>query len=44
MAVIAVVPFPTAVAIPVAGSIDATEGTLELHAAALIVEEPIVAD
>jgi len=43
IAVIAVVPFPTAVAIPVAGSIDATEGTLELHVAALIVEEPIVA-
>jgi hypothetical protein len=44
MAVIAVVPFPTAVAIPVVALIDATEGTLELHTAALIVEEPMVAD
>ena len=43
MAVITVVPFATAVATPVAELIEATVGTLELHAALLIVAVPIVA-
>jgi hypothetical protein len=43
IAVMAVVPFEWAVTIPVAGSIEATEGTLELHFAAGIVAVPIVA-
>jgi hypothetical protein len=44
MAVIAVTPLPTAVAIPVAESIVPTEGILELHVAALIVDPLMVAD
>ena len=43
VAVIAVVPLATAVATPVAELIVATDGTLELHAALLIVAVPIVA-
>jgi hypothetical protein len=42
--VITVVPLVRAVATPVAELIVATEATLELHVAALIVAEPIVAD
>ena len=43
MAVIAVAPYATAVATPVVALIEATEGTLELHVAAWIVDVPIVA-
>ena len=43
IAVIAVVPFKWAVTIPVAGSIVATEGTVDFHVAAGMVAVPIVA-
>lgn len=44
VAVMAVVPVDFAVTTPVAASIEATEGTLDSHAAALIVEPLTVAD
>jgi hypothetical protein len=44
IAVIAVVPFAWAVTIPLAGSIVATEATLDFQVAAAIVAVPIVAD